>query len=73
VNRTAQMRGVIAGGLASLFCFAAGVWILTKVGLTRGEDALSTAIGLYFIGKGFFVGPMLVLTALSSGERRPAP
>ena len=50
------------GMAASVFCLAGGLWVLTTVGFTRGSDAMSTAIGLYFIGKGFFVGPMLWMT-----------
>ncbi len=55
----------MAAILAFVFCFGAGLWILTKTGLDHGEDTLSTAIGLYFIGKAFFVGPMLLATANS--------
>ncbi|MBU1693140.1 MAG: hypothetical protein KJ726_01775 [Verrucomicrobia bacterium] len=58
--------GIGSGLLAFACCLAAGLWILTKTGFDHGEDALSTAIGLYFIGKAFFVGPMLLLTALKS-------
>ena len=59
-----KKAGIIAGGLAFAFCLAAGLWILTKVGFDHGDDTLSTGIALYFIGKAFFVGPMLVLAAL---------
>ena len=55
--------------LAFVFCFGAGLWILTKTGLDHGDDALSTAIGLYFIGKAFFVGPMLLLAAARCGQQ----
>jgi hypothetical protein len=51
----------ISAVLAFLFCFTAGLWILTKTGLAHGNDALTTGIGLYFLGKAFFVGPMLYL------------
>jgi hypothetical protein len=57
-------RFLIAAGILSfLLCLSAGVWILSKVGLSR-EDAFSTGLGLYFIGKALFVGPMLIATAL---------
>ena len=40
------------------------MWVLTKTGLDRsGEDVIWTGIGLYFVGKAFFVGPMLWLAA----------
>ena len=55
----------IAAILAFVFCFGAGLWILTKTGLDHGDDALSTGIGLYFIGKAFFVGPMLLAAVKS--------
>lgn len=54
----------ISAILAFGFCFTAGLWILTKTGLAHGNDALTTAIGLYFIGKAFFVGPMLYLATV---------
>jgi len=54
----------ISALLAFGFCFIAGLWILTKTGLAHGNDALTTAIGLYFIGKAFFVGPMLYLATM---------
>lgn len=54
---------IIAGVLSFIFCLAGGLWILKRVGFSK-EDALSTGIGLYFIGKALFVGPMLVITAL---------
>jgi len=49
--------------LAFALCFGAGLWILTKTGLDHGNDAVSTGIGLYFLGKAFFVGPMLAIAA----------
>jgi len=54
---------MIAGGIAFVFCLAGGAWILTHVDVTDKEDALWTGIGLYFIGKAFFVGPMLLVAA----------
>jgi len=53
----------IGAVLAFLFCFAGGAWLLVNTGFNHKDDALSTAIGLYFIGKSFFVGPMLWLAA----------
>lgn len=50
--------------LAHLFCLGGGVWILTSVGFVHGDgDAWVTGLGLYFIGKSFFVGPMLWIAA----------
>jgi hypothetical protein len=54
----------IGAVLSFLFCFTGGTWILVKTGLSsKSDDAIWTGIGLYFIGKAFFVGPMLLLAA----------
>jgi hypothetical protein len=54
----------IGAGLSFTFCLLGGMWVLTKTGLDRsGEDVIWTGIGLYFVGKAFFVGPMLWLAA----------
>lgn len=55
---------VVCALLAFVFCLGGGLWILSKTGLNFGNDAVSTGIGLYFIGKAFFVGPMLFITVL---------
>lgn len=47
--------------LSFLFCLWGGLWLLTSAGFDH-KDPLGTAIGLYFVGKAFFVGPMLYLT-----------
>ena len=49
--------------LSSAFCLLGGVWILAKVGFDAKNDVTSTGIGLYFVGKAFFVGPMLWIAA----------
>jgi hypothetical protein len=59
---------MISGALASAACLLAGIWLLTKVGFSRGNEALSTAIGLYFVGKGLFVGPMLWIASVQLGR-----
>lgn len=53
----------IAAVLSFLFCFGAGTWLVAKAGFSSKDDVLSCAIGLYFIGKSFFVGPTLWLAA----------
>ncbi|MDP2990432.1 MAG: hypothetical protein Q8O57_07700 [Kiritimatiellota bacterium] len=60
--------GVAGALLAFVFCLGGGLWILSKTGLAHGNDAVSTGIGLYFVGKAFFVGPMLLITALKSNR-----
>lgn len=63
--------GITCGVLASLICLFAGIWILYFVGFEATKDnAVSTGIGLYFIGKACFVGPMLVITALRMAKPR---
>ncbi len=51
---------------AFVLCLGAGVWILSKTGFDRGNDAIATGLGLYFIGKAFFVGPLLWIAARQS-------
>ena len=63
-----RRMGVICALLAFVFCLGGGLWILGKTGLNNGNDAVSTGIGLYFIGKAFFVGPMLLIMALKSNR-----
>jgi hypothetical protein len=54
----------IAAVLAHLFCLGGGVWLLaTDGGGFDSDDPLGTGLGLYFIGKSFFVGPMLWIAA----------
>ena len=62
-----QKTGMAAAVVSFVLCLAAGMWILTKTGLDRGNDAVSVGIGLYFIGKAFFVGPMLLLASARHG------
>lgn len=61
--------GVISALLSFVLCLAAGLWILWNVGFKTGEDAVWTGLGLYFVGKSVFVGPLLILTAARYGER----
>jgi hypothetical protein len=64
MNKRILAFGVGSGVLAFLLCLGGGLWILAKVGFNTSDDAISTGIGLYFIGKAVFVGAMLVLAAL---------
>lgn len=65
MNTTFRIVGTLCAFLSFAFCLTAGLWILTRTGLDHGDNTLTTAIGLYFIGKAFFVGPMLLTTALA--------
>lgn len=51
----------IGAVLSFAFCLLGGLWILSRCSFTSKDDALATAIGFYFVGKAFFVGPMLWL------------
>jgi hypothetical protein len=63
MNGNMKMLGMACAITAFIFCLGAGFWILTKTGFDHGNDAIATGIGLYFIGKAFFVGPMLLIAA----------
>jgi len=56
-----KMLSRVAAVLAFLFCFAGGVWFLCHA--TGNDNVLSVGLGLYFVGKAFFVGPMLWLSS----------
>jgi hypothetical protein len=53
----------IAAVLSFAFCLLGGLWILSRTNFKSNDDILATAIGFYFVGKAFFVGPMLWLAA----------
>jgi hypothetical protein len=61
MNRMLRFSGRIKAVVAFVCCLAGGVWILMNLEGATGDDALWVGIGLYFIGKAFFVGPMLWL------------
>lgn len=50
----------ISAFLAFAFCLLGGLWILAQVDFSKSDDMLVKAIGFYFVGKAFFVGPMLL-------------
>ena len=54
--------------ISSALCLLAGVWVLTETGFDHDDDVLATAIGFYFIGKAFFVGPLLIATSARSPQ-----
>jgi hypothetical protein len=49
--------------LSFAFCLLGGLWILSRGNFASKDDTLGIAIGFYFVGKAFFVGPMLWLAA----------
>ena len=68
MNTRMRRLGIVSAVLAFLFCLAGGVWILINVGFDS-DDALGTGIGLYFVGKALFVGPMLLIASLQAGKQ----
>ena len=65
MNDIVRKIGVASALVSFLLCLGSGFWILRGVGFQSDDDAVWTGIGLYFVGKAFFVGPMLVVTSLS--------
>lgn len=53
----------IGAGLSFVFCLLGGLWILSRANFGSKDDAVNAGIGFYFVGKAFFVGPMLLLAA----------
>jgi len=54
----------IGAGLSFTFFFLAGAAILARTAFRLdGENVLGTALGFFFVGTAFFVGPMLWLVA----------
>ena len=59
----------ISAAMASLLCLLGGAWILFHVGF-KEKNEIWTGIGLYFVGKAFFVGPMLLAAAEQLNGKR---
>lgn len=60
----------LAAVLASLGCFGAGLYLLSIESASADPtvfEAMAQGIGIYFIAKGFFVGPALWLYARQAG------
>jgi len=64
MDRKLRAFGIIAAALAFAICLTAGIWILAEVGFDTGDGAVSTGIGLYFVGKAIFVGTLTIVTTL---------
>lgn len=58
--------GLISGILTFVICLIAGMYILLTIGFDNYDEGVYAGIGLYFIGKAFFVGPMLIITTLGN-------
>jgi len=63
----------ITGIIASVLCLTAGIWILSRTGFSIGGGNDETIViwqgmAIYFIAKAFFVGPMLIVTAMKNTD-----
>ena len=60
--------------MAFLFCLLGGVLILKSfLGGNEKDNAIWIGMGFYFVGKAFFVGPMLWLATEQICARKDAP
>ena len=67
-----KVIGFASAILAFALCTAAGMWMLFFDGFhldmsALREDPMRLALALYFMGKGVFVGCMLMLTTFQLG------
>lgn len=72
MNKPTLILGRLGAVLSFSFCLFGGAWLLKACSLDHKDDALSIAIGFYFVGKAFFVGPMLWLVAGKAAARKDA-
>jgi hypothetical protein len=68
MNKKIQRLGIFSAIFAFLFCFAGGLWILINTGFDP-NDPTAAGIGMYFIGKALFVGPMLFFMTLKMSKK----
>jgi hypothetical protein len=74
MNTNLKIIGRLGAVLAFLFCLLGGVWILKAViGASDKDNAIWIGMGLYFVGKAFFVGPMLWLATEQLCSPKVAP
>jgi len=59
MSKGLRKLGVTSAVVSFVICLAAGIWILGST-----PESEWGGVGLYFIGKAFFVGPMLIITTL---------
>lgn len=70
MERTLRILGITSAFLSFTLCLVAGLWILATVGFKTDDDAIWTAMAFYFIGKAFFVGPMLLIVTVKSTHEK---
>jgi hypothetical protein len=72
-----KMKGflIFCGVISSLVCLIAGIYLLDikAVGENSIIEALAHGIGIYFIAKAFFLGPVLWFTASRSLTQEKKP
>ena len=68
MNSRLKTLARFSAALTFVICLTGGLWILASVGFDHDGNSVETGIGLYFIGKAFFVGPMLLVAAEQLGK-----
>jgi len=58
-----KTRARIGAGLSFAFCVLGGPRMLSRTDFGSKNDIVDTGIGFCFVGKAFFVGPVLLLAA----------
>ena len=62
INVNLEKFGRISATLAFLFCLAGGLSAIISV-VGDYDNLLWIGLGIYFIGKAFFVGPSLLISS----------
>lgn len=72
MSKNLRFVGILSSVLSFALCLFGGLWILSHVNFSDRSDAPWVGMGFYFIGKGIFVGALLLLVSLgkpnASGE-----
>jgi hypothetical protein len=69
MEKHAREMAIVSAAVAFVLCLVGGMWMFVSGGI-GDDDLLGYTLGLYFMGKAFFVGPMLYLTALQFPGRQ---
>jgi len=68
MNMKASLR--VAAGLSFLFFLVGGLCILSVIGSSPASDTvIPMALGCFFVGTAFFVGPLLLVAAEKLGRK----
>lgn len=67
--KTLKAFGVVAGIVSFLFCTSAGLHTINLA----DAPGWTTGLGVFFIGIGFFAGPLVIIVALSAPDSAAQP